>query len=186
MSSPDREATIRELFARLSAHEWESAGLLDRRRRGVRAGVRAGGHGHARARRAALVSLYASILGPMFDTFTIAPDEIILGADPDVAVVTYASDAVVKHNGKPYRNRYVGIFRFRGGEIVAWREYHNPEETGARPRLAAILECARLSPACSGRFLGPGLLCSCQGAGGEVRSGDVAGQGLAREGGGSP
>jgi ketosteroid isomerase-like protein len=79
--------------------------------------------------RAALVDLYASILGPMFDGFTIAPDEIILGADPDVAVVTYASDATVRHNGKAYRNRYVGIFRFRDGAIVAWREYHNPEET---------------------------------------------------------
>jgi hypothetical protein len=79
--------------------------------------------------RAAVVDLFASILGPMFERFTIAPDEIFLGADPDIAVVTYTSDAVVKHNGKPYRNRYVGIFRFRNGEIVAWREYHNPEET---------------------------------------------------------
>lgn len=128
MSSPDREAAIRELFARLSAHEWESAGELasddvefelayapDFMEMPVRG-------------RAALVNLYASILGPMFESFTIGPDEIILGADPDVAVATYASDAVVRHNGRPYRNRYVGIFRFRGGEIVAWREYHNPEE----------------------------------------------------------
>ena len=38
-------------------------------------------------------------------------------------------DATVKHNGKPYRNRYIGIFRFRNTEIVSWREYHNPEET---------------------------------------------------------
>jgi hypothetical protein len=129
VSSTDREATLRELFARLSAGEWEAAGglaaddvefelayapdFLDMPVRG----------------RAAVVDLFASILGPMFERFTIAPDEIFLGADPDIAVVTYTSDAVVKHNGKPYRNRYVGIFRFRNGEIVAWREYHNPEET---------------------------------------------------------
>jgi ketosteroid isomerase-like protein len=129
VSSPDREATIRELFARLSAHEWESAGLLTAddvefelvyAPEGMEMPVRG---------RAALVDLYARILGPMFETFTIAPDEVILGADPDLAVVTYASDAVVKHNGKPYRNRYVGIFRFRDGELVSWREFHNPEET---------------------------------------------------------
>ena len=126
--------------------------------------------------RAGLVELYATILGPMFDGFTIAPDEVILGADPDVAVVTYASDATVRHNGKPYRNRYVGIFRFRGDEIVSWRRVPQPRRDGACPRLAAILESARAAPAgVSGRFLGPGLLWSCQGAGGEVRSGDAAG-----------
>jgi ketosteroid isomerase-like protein len=36
---------------------------------------------------------------------------------------------VVARNGKTYRNRYVGIFRFRDGKICAWREYHNPDAT---------------------------------------------------------
>ena len=129
MSSPDREATIRELFARLSAHQWESAGLLTADDVEFELAYVPEFMEMPVRGRAALVDLYATILGPMFDTFTIMPDEVILGADPDVAVVTYASDATVKHNGKPYRNRYVGIFRFRDGEIVAWREYHNPEET---------------------------------------------------------
>jgi ketosteroid isomerase-like protein len=129
VSSPDREAAIRELFARLSAHEWESAGLLTTDDVEFELAYAPDFMDMPVRGRTALVNLYASILGPMFESFTIAPDEIILGADPDVAVVTYASDAVVKHNGKPYRNRYVGIFRFRDGEIVGWREYHNPEET---------------------------------------------------------
>jgi ketosteroid isomerase-like protein len=129
MSSPDREATINELFARLSAHEWEAAGLLTADDVEFELAYAPDFMDMPVRGRAALVNLYASILGPMFDSFTIAPDEIILGADPDIAVVTYASDATVKHNGKPYRNRYVGIFRFRDGEIVGWREYHNPEET---------------------------------------------------------
>ena len=129
MSSPDREATIRELFARLSAHEWESAGLLTADDVEFELAYAPDFMDMPVRGRAALVNLYASILGPMFDGFTIAPDEIILGADPDIAVVTYASDATVKHNDKPYRNRYVGIFRFRDGAIVSWREYHNPEET---------------------------------------------------------
>ena len=129
MSSPDREAAIRELFGRLSAHEWESAGLLTSDDVEFELAYAPDFMDMPVRGRAALVNLYASILGPMFESFTIAPDEIILGADPDVAVVTYASDAIVKHNGKPYRNRYIGIFRFRDGEIVSWREYHNPEET---------------------------------------------------------
>jgi uncharacterized protein len=125
----NREDAIRELFARLSAHEWEAAGLLTADDVEFELAYAPEFMDMPVRGRAALVNLYASILGPMFDGFTIAPDEVILGADPDVAVVTYASDATVKHNGKPYRNRYVGIFRFRDGEIVSWREYHNPEET---------------------------------------------------------
>jgi uncharacterized protein len=125
----NRDDVIRELFARLSAHEWEAAGLLTADDVEFELAYAPEFMDMPVRGRAALVNLYASILGPMFDGFTIAPDEVILGADPDVAVVTYASDATVKHNGKPYRNRYVGIFRFRDGAIVSWREYHNPEET---------------------------------------------------------
>src|SRR5436190_6554894 len=103
VSSPDREATINELFARLSAHEWEDAGLLTADDVEFELAYAPEFMDMPVRGRAALVNLYASILGPMFDGFTIAPDEIILGADPDVAVVTYASDATVKHNGKPDR-----------------------------------------------------------------------------------
>jgi len=129
VSSSDREAVVRELFARLSAGEWESAGALAADDVTFELAYAPEFMEMPVRGRAGLVELYATILGPMFDGFTIAPDEVILGADPDVAVVTYASDATVRHNGKLYRNRYVGIFRFRGDEIVSWREYHNPEET---------------------------------------------------------
>jgi ketosteroid isomerase-like protein len=120
---------VRELFARLSAGEWESAGALAADDVVFELAYAPEFMEMPVRGRQGLVDLYASILGPMFDQFTIGPDEIILGADPDVAVVTYASDAVVKHNGKPYRNRYIGVFRFRDGAIASWREYHNPEET---------------------------------------------------------
>lgn len=129
MPASDRAATIKELFARLSAHEWKAAGLLTADDVEFELAYAPDFMDMPVRGRAALVNLYTSFLGPMFDGFTIEPDEIILGADPDVAVVTYASDATVKHNGKPYRNRYVGIFRFRDGAIVSWCEYHNPEET---------------------------------------------------------
>jgi uncharacterized protein len=129
VSSTDREAVVRELFTRLSAGEWEAAGALAADDVTFELAYAPEFMEMPVRGRAALVDLYAAILGPMFDGFSIGPDEVILGADPDVAIVTYASDATVRHNGKPYRNRYVGIFRFRDGEIVSWREYHNPEET---------------------------------------------------------
>jgi len=65
----------------------------------------------------------------MFDSFRNEPTAIYETGDPDVVIAEYQSDAVVKRNGRPYRNRYVGIFRFRDGRICAWREYHNPEAT---------------------------------------------------------
>jgi len=49
--------------------------------------------------------------------------------DPDLVIAEYQSDAVVAKNGNAYKNRYIGVFRFRDGKISHWREYHNPEAT---------------------------------------------------------
>ena len=65
----------------------------------------------------------------MFDGFTNTLDEIYRGADPDVMVAEYHSQATVRSNGNEYRNRYVGIFRFRDGKICLWKEFHNPAAT---------------------------------------------------------
>lgn len=65
----------------------------------------------------------------MFTSFKNEPTAIYATDDPDVVIAEYRSDAVVARNGKPYRNQYVGIFRFRDGQICAWREYHNPDAT---------------------------------------------------------
>ena len=53
--------------------------------------------------------------------------ETYLGSDPGVIVVEYASSGVAAPTGRPYSNRYVGVFRIRDGRIAQWREYHNPE-----------------------------------------------------------
>lgn len=45
--------------------------------------------------------------------------------DPDMLIVEYHSDTVFP-SGKPYANKYLGILRFRGNEVVYWREYVNP------------------------------------------------------------
>ena len=34
-----------------------------------------------------------------------------------------------KRNGNAYRNRYIGVVRFRDGKISHWREFHNPQAT---------------------------------------------------------
>jgi ketosteroid isomerase-like protein len=65
----------------------------------------------------------------MFTSFRNEPRSFYQTADPDMLIAEYESDAVVARNGKPYRNKYVGIFRFRDGKICFWREYHNPEAT---------------------------------------------------------
>ncbi len=65
----------------------------------------------------------------MFTSFKNEPTAIYATDDPDVVIAEYRSDAVVARNGKNYRNQYVGIFRFRDGQICAWREYHNPDAT---------------------------------------------------------
>ena len=73
-------------------------------------------------------SLLTGVIGAMFDPFRIEITEVYAGFENDVLVAEYKSDAIVKHNGKHYLNRYVGIFRFDGDKIVFWREYHNTEE----------------------------------------------------------
>ena len=40
-------------------------------------------------------------------------------------VVEYESDGALV-DGRPYRNRYIGTWDFRGQAIAQWREYYNP------------------------------------------------------------
>lgn len=67
----------------------------------------------------------------MFSSFTQHLDEVHELVDPDALVAEYHSDAVVARNGNAYRNRYIGVLRFRDGVVCAWREFHNPEATKA-------------------------------------------------------
>jgi ketosteroid isomerase-like protein len=65
----------------------------------------------------------------MFTSFRQEILEIHECLDPDELIAEYRSDAVVARNGNSYQNRYIGVFRFDHGKIVAWREFHNPEAT---------------------------------------------------------
>ncbi len=50
---------------------------------------------------------------------------------PNTLIAEYRSNGKVKHTGKPYENRYIGVFEFRDGLICRWTEFHNPEITMA-------------------------------------------------------
>jgi ketosteroid isomerase-like protein len=67
----------------------------------------------------------------MFRSFRLELDEVHDCLDPDELIAEYHSAAVVAHNGNDYRNRYIGVLRFRDGRICAWREFHNPDATKA-------------------------------------------------------
>jgi hypothetical protein len=66
---------------------------------------------------------------PAFSRFSLAIRAVHELADPDALIVEYESDGEVRATRKPYKNRYIGVFRFRNGRIAAWREFHNPEIT---------------------------------------------------------
>jgi ketosteroid isomerase-like protein len=65
----------------------------------------------------------------LFSSFVLELIEVHDCVDPDELIAEYRSDAIVERNGNEYRNRYIGVFRFRDGKISHWREFHNPEAT---------------------------------------------------------
>jgi ketosteroid isomerase-like protein len=65
----------------------------------------------------------------LFDSFGLEPIEIHDCLDPDKLIAEYRSEATVKRNGNVYKNRYIGVLRFREGKISHWREFHNPQAT---------------------------------------------------------
>lgn len=65
----------------------------------------------------------------LFDSFRLEPIEYHECLDPDELIAEYRSEATVKRNGNTYKNRYIGVLRFRDGKISHWREFHNPQAT---------------------------------------------------------
>lgn len=65
----------------------------------------------------------------LFSSFKLELVELHECLDADELVAEYRSEAVVLRNGNDYRNRYIGVLRFRDGKISHWREFHNPTAT---------------------------------------------------------
>ena len=47
-------------------------------------------------------------------------------AEPDLLVLEYVSNGEVLTTGRPYANKYIGVYRFRDGRIWQVKEFHNP------------------------------------------------------------
>lgn len=59
-----------------------------------------------------------------FSAFSMSIDSIHETSDAQVVVAEHRSDGVVAANGRPYRNRYVTVYKFDSdGRVVTWREY---------------------------------------------------------------
>ncbi len=71
---------------------------------------------------------YRSAIGPSLEIFRfeLALTRVHPGLDPDLLVAEYTSDGTAIPTGKPYRNVYIGLFRFRDGRICGLREFFNP------------------------------------------------------------
>lgn len=64
---------------------------------------------------------------PHFKRFALEVTEVHRLLDPDKIILEYRSDGEIISTGKPYLNRYIGVFGFRDGQIREWHEFHNPE-----------------------------------------------------------
>lgn len=62
-----------------------------------------------------------------FDGLNYRIDRIYELVDPDQLIAEYRSDSRHRDSGIPYRNAYLGILRFRDGQVSYWREYINPQ-----------------------------------------------------------
>jgi len=67
-------------------------------------------------------------LASRLDTFvfTLSLTAVHECLDPDLLVVEYESDGHVSHTGKPYRNTYIALWRFRDGRVSGVKEFPNP------------------------------------------------------------
>ena len=70
----------------------------------------------------------AAHLGPQMGRFefTLSLGEVHPCVDPDLLVAEYTSEGRVISTGKPYRNSYIGLWRFRNRRICGVKEYLNP------------------------------------------------------------
>ncbi len=58
--------------------------------------------------------------------FTLSLTDLHDCVDPDLLVAEYTSDGHVSTTGRPYRNTYIALWRFRDGRICGVREFSNP------------------------------------------------------------
>ena len=127
---PDpRKKTVEDLFARLSARQFGTLEevLNDDAVFDVAYSPETSSFPNPVKGAKAIQVMFETGVASMFSRLDFKVLETYLGQESDVIVVEYASSGVAAPTGRPYSNRYVGIFTVRGGKVTRWREYHNPE-----------------------------------------------------------
>ena len=127
---PDhRQKTVEELFARLSASQFGTLDevLDDDAVFDVAYSPETSSFPNPVKGAKAIQGMFETGVASMFSRLDFEVLETYLGQESDVIVVEYASSGVAAPTGRPYSNRYVGIFTVSDGRVARWREYHNPE-----------------------------------------------------------
>ena len=72
-------------------------------------------------------------LGEALNTFkfTLTLGQVYDLVDPDMLIAEYTSQGEVTTTGAPYANSYIGIWRFRGGQVCGTKEWYNPQISAA-------------------------------------------------------
>jgi uncharacterized protein len=124
---PDRRKIIEQLFARLSAREFGALEELLDDDAVFNVAYAPAGTAFTVRGATAIQAMFETGVATMFSRLDFEVLATYLGQDPGVIVVEYASSGVAAPTGRPYRNRYAGIFTIRDGKVALLREYHNPE-----------------------------------------------------------
>jgi uncharacterized protein len=127
---PDhRQTTVKDLFARLSARQFGTLEevLDDDAVFDVAYSPETSSFPNPLKGAKAIRGMFVTGVAGMFSRLEFEVLETYLGQESDVIVVEYASSGVAAPTGRPYSNRYVGIFTVSDGRVARWREYHNPE-----------------------------------------------------------
>jgi ketosteroid isomerase-like protein len=125
----DRTLIVEQLFSRLNAQEYERLGeVLDEDAVfDVVYSPEGSSFANPVTGAVAVQAVFETGVASMFSSLELKIVETHPAQDPEMIVVEYASSGVAAPTGRPYANRYVGIFKLRHGKIALWREYHNPE-----------------------------------------------------------
>lgn len=67
-------------------------------------------------------------LGPSMSSlrFSLELTRVHECVDPDVLIAEYTSHGEATSTGKPYANTYIGVWRFRDGQVCGVKEFYNP------------------------------------------------------------
>jgi uncharacterized protein len=119
------EELVRGLFAAVGTRDLDHLGKMVAE--DVRFEAPYAGDGISVVGREALVDMFGSTLGGFVDRLHLEITALYPGLNSDVLVAEYQSKATVLSTGRPYENRYIGVFERRNGLLALWREYFNPE-----------------------------------------------------------